>query len=778
METELDRKSDVKLGKKGSSNICVISYDIIGRNMAGPGIRFYEFAKILSDYLDVTLVTPNKIDIDTEGFKARQYKLGNYKSLQKYVDKADTILIQGHILYYFPFLRNFRGKIIVDLYNPFNLESLEMFGDSDMTERIRIDKNNLNILKMQLSIGDFFICASEKQRDYWVGMLNAMGRINPYNYDSDKTLKNLIDIVPSGMPSQPPKRSASFTGDKIPGIGERDHIILWGGGIWNWLDPITPIKALWEITRNKRNIKMIFMGIKHPDASLPEMRKCNEAIKLSKELDMYEKFVFFNEWTPYDLRQTFLLDSDMGISIHQERIETEFSYRTRVMDYIWARLPVVTTEGDSIAKMVKAEKIGEVVKYGNTAQLARVMENMATNKSLREIYKKNLIRIAPRFYWENVTKPLVKYCVDPDYALDKKKIIELIDLQNSKISRIIKDNFEGCANVLNITSNKYKDEEVISETSVGKIFWAEIDVDLMAAEDEKKELDEIGLLKTKITERTKYEGIILNNVFYKISPKFFYDLVNVLASRLKKDGLLFFSIPEQRGLYKLLGEGKVRSRSTARIDDFTIEYILKNAGFEIKDKGIWDEIGYKTMDAVEDEISEIYGKNELFELFEVKMDRKNFEEVKLLGRFDILNSEELTKDKSMKGAFRRYIYLLSSMYFENLRKSYNQSMKAINNNIQIQINNEMNEINRKNRERLVLIYFNIFRTLYREIKSLGYDISSLREVLGSFKPKSKSGLKVDIDQKLEVLLRDLENIDRIMGLTISNKYYLAKKLRS
>ena len=133
---------DTESNKKSHSNICIISYDIIGKNMAGPGIRFYEFAKILSNYLDVTLIAPNKIDIETEGFKARQYKLGSYKSLQRYINKADTILIQGHILYYFPFLRNFKGKIIVDLYNPFNLESMEMYGDSDMTERIRIDKNN------------------------------------------------------------------------------------------------------------------------------------------------------------------------------------------------------------------------------------------------------------------------------------------------------------------------------------------------------------------------------------------------------------------------------------------------------------------------------------------------------------------------------------------------------------------------------------------------------------------------------------------------------------
>jgi len=115
------------------------------------------------------------------------------------------------------------------------------------------------------------------------------------------------------------------------------------------------------------------------------------------------------------------------------------------------------------------------------------------------------------------------------------------------------------------------------------------------------------------------------------------------------------------------------------------------------------------------------------------------------------------------------------MYFENLRKSYNESIKAINNNIQVQISNETNELNRKNRERLLLIYFSIFRTLYTEIKSLGYDISSLREILGDFKPKTRSGLDIDIDQKLEVLLRDFENIDKVMGLTVSNKYYLGKK---
>jgi len=770
----MDSKSDGKISKS-QTRICIISYDVIGKKMAGPGIRFYEFAKVLSDYLDVTLLTPNKVDIDTEGFKSRQYRMGNYKSLKKIVDGSDIILIQGHILYYFPFLKDFKGKIIVDLYNPFNLESLEMFRESSMIERLRIDKNNLSILKMQLTVGDFFICASEKQRSYWMGMLNVVGRINPYNYDSDDTLRKLIDVVPSGIPSSPPQSHNMSIKDIVPDIKKEDRVIVWGGGIWNWLDPITPIKAIWEIARSRNDIKLVFMGVKHPDPKLPEMKKCVEAIKLAKELDLYGKYVFFNEWAPYNLRQALLLNSEAGLSIHSERIETEFSYRTRVLDYIWAGLPVITTEGDSIADIVKSKSIGEIVNYEDAHQLARVIESVLTNKSLREIYRKNLARIAPGFYWENVTRPLIKYCSAPYYSVDKKKIIELIDLQNSKVARIIKKNFEGYANILKITSTKHKNEEIVNKRDVGKIFSVDVNEYVAVSDNDDSGLDEIGLLKSKIIQRTKFDGIIVNNAFVRITPKFFYDLINVLSSKLKKDGLLFLAVPEERGLYKLLGEGSRIDRTAVRIDDFTMEFIFKDAGFTIMEKGAWDNFEGGAEEGAEGNIGEIYSKNELFELFEIKLSREGFENLKLLSRLNVLESEELAEDKTLKGKLRKYMYFLTSMYFENLRKSYNESIKAINNNIQLQINNEINELNRKNRERLLLIYFNIFRTLYREIKGLGYDISSLREVLGDFKPKNKSGIIVDIDQKLEVITRDLEKIDRIIGLPVSNKYYLAKK---
>ena len=59
----------------GKKRVLIISYDFVGQNMAGPGIRFYELSKILSAVCDVTLAVPNKIDIGTPGFRSFTYDL-------------------------------------------------------------------------------------------------------------------------------------------------------------------------------------------------------------------------------------------------------------------------------------------------------------------------------------------------------------------------------------------------------------------------------------------------------------------------------------------------------------------------------------------------------------------------------------------------------------------------------------------------------------------------------------------------------------------------------
>jgi len=58
--------------------------------------------------------------------------------------------------------------------------------------------------------------------------------------------------------------------------------------------------------------------------------------------------------------------------------------------------------------------------------------------------------------------------------------------------------------------------------------------------------------------------------------------------KLKVDGILFFSVPEDRGILKLITGEQKSSNTSAKIDEFTFEYLLQNTGYEVLCKGTWD----------------------------------------------------------------------------------------------------------------------------------------------------------------------------------------------
>ena len=72
--------------------------------------------------------------------------------------------------------------------------------------------------------------------------------------------------------------------------------------------------------------------------------------------------MFFNAgWAPYGRRADFLLDADVAVSTHLDHIETRYSFRSRVLDYLWAGLPMVLTAGDVLADEVAEAGLGVTV---------------------------------------------------------------------------------------------------------------------------------------------------------------------------------------------------------------------------------------------------------------------------------------------------------------------------------------------------------------------------------------------------------------------------------
>ncbi|HEV2760979.1 MAG TPA: glycosyltransferase [Acidimicrobiales bacterium] len=396
--------------------IVIATGETLSARMAGPAIRAWAMADALAAEHDVELVTTGTCTITNPRFSIRSVGLADMRGLERW---CDIFVFQGLILSTFRWLIDSDKILIADIYNPFHLEQLEQAKDQGAEGRARTVSDCTTALNDQLTRGDFFLCASDKQRDFWLGQLSAVGRINPKNYDADETMGSLIAVAPFGVPDAPPVHTRQALKGVVPGIGVDDKVILWGGGIYNWFDPITLLHAIDRLRHRRPDVRLFFLGLKHPNPDVPEMRMAVAAQALSDSLGLTDKHVFFNEgWVDYDDRQNYLLEADIGVSTHLDHVETAFSFRTRILDYLWTCLPIVATGGDTFADLIESKGLGITVPPGDVDSLEDALFRLLDDQAASEACRARLAEVMPNHTWSRVLAPVVEFCRAPRRAAD------------------------------------------------------------------------------------------------------------------------------------------------------------------------------------------------------------------------------------------------------------------------------------------------------------------------------------------------------------------------
>jgi GT2 family glycosyltransferase/glycosyltransferase involved in cell wall biosynthesis len=400
--------------------ILVITGDAISERMAGPAIRAWNTAEALGDEHDVRLVTVNPLCAPPEApfpvLRAKPRDLGAH------VEWADVVVLQGHVLEMIPELKrkNSTKIVVCDVYDPMHLELLEQ-GKDDTDEQRELDLLGVTkVLNTQLGRGDFFLCASERQRHFWLGHLASLGRLTPALYDNDPTVRSLLAVVPFGLPGKPPQRTAPAIKGVVPGISTSDKVVIWAGGVYSWFDPLTLVHAVDRLRSEHSDLKLFFLGMKHPNPEVPDMDISGQTRALAERLGLTGRHVFFNEtWVPYNDRQNWLLDANCGVTTHFEHVETTFAFRTRVLDYLWSGLPIVTTDGDSFADLVQREQLGVVVPAEDPDALAAALEKVLYDDEFATACRERIAVVRERFTWETVLAPLVEFCRNPRPSADR-----------------------------------------------------------------------------------------------------------------------------------------------------------------------------------------------------------------------------------------------------------------------------------------------------------------------------------------------------------------------
>jgi hypothetical protein len=141
--------------------------------------------------------------------------------------------------------------------------------------------------------------------------------------------------------------------------------------------------------------------------------------RLAEELGLVGTHVFFNEdWVEFDDRQNFLLDADVGVSTHLDHIETEFSFRTRILDYLWAGLPIVATDGDGFAEVIRGNGLGVVTPPRDVDAVTDGLRRLLTDPAFAADCRARVAALAPTLHWRRVLAPLTDFCRNPRRAPD------------------------------------------------------------------------------------------------------------------------------------------------------------------------------------------------------------------------------------------------------------------------------------------------------------------------------------------------------------------------
>ena len=124
-------------------------------------------------------------------------------------------------------------------------------------------------------------------------------------------------------------------------------------------------------------------------------------------------------------------------------VETYLSFRTRILDYLWAGLPIVATVGDSFGNILDEEGIGHGVAPEDVDALVFALEDLLYNSETAAQVKTRVRQYADAFRWEKVLEPLIDFCNRPLLNSSPSRVRPMIDNEPTTVLPAYKGGLRG-----------------------------------------------------------------------------------------------------------------------------------------------------------------------------------------------------------------------------------------------------------------------------------------------------------------------------------------------
>jgi glycosyltransferase involved in cell wall biosynthesis len=398
------------------TRVLVVSNEQVGARMAGPAIRASSIARELAARgARVTLAmpaTPDDASTVPDGVEVAAFGTPNARRFHELAAAHDVVVTQPQRVDIAWALRRTRTPVVYDLYVPSFVERIAQLATEPLDESLKVRLLERDRLEYAAAIelGSGFICATERQKDHWLGALGQAGRLDMNLLTRDARADALVGVVPFGLAPDP--MPAIEGGGAIRGTLVPDDaiVLLWTGGIWNWFDPVTVVEGLALARATDPRLHLVVLGMHHPEAAWEEQDASRALRARAEELGLVADggVVLTDTWVPFAERHRWLGDADLGVCAHRDSLETRLSFRTRFLDHLWAGLPTVSTEGGDLTDRMAEAGAALVVPELDADAWATTLLELAADAPQRQRMSVAARELGASLHWRDVTAPLAR----------------------------------------------------------------------------------------------------------------------------------------------------------------------------------------------------------------------------------------------------------------------------------------------------------------------------------------------------------------------------------
>lgn len=238
---------------------------------------------------------------------------------------------------------------------------------------------------------DFFTCAGDRQRSYFIPWLLMAGI--PYRDD-------MIAQVPVSLSPELPPVSARRPDEPV---------FVYGGVFLPWQDPSVALTVLVEELERAGRGRLDLYGGKHPFIPLDTRRF--EA--LVRRLEGSSR-VHAHGMVDHDQLLRAYAEASVAADVMARNPERELAFTTRTVEYLWCGLPVIYNNYADLARLIDEFDAGWTVDPGDAGEIRAAVREAIGEPDVVARKATNARRlVTERLTWTTAIGPLAAFCAEP-----------------------------------------------------------------------------------------------------------------------------------------------------------------------------------------------------------------------------------------------------------------------------------------------------------------------------------------------------------------------------